>query len=59
MDLPGATQQVWIFLKESDQWQHRPLFMAILYLLRREGVAGAMGARAFWRRWGPLNPILF
>jgi CBS domain-containing protein len=41
MDHADTTQQVWIFLKENDQWQHRPLFLAILELLRREGIAGA------------------
>jgi CBS domain-containing protein len=34
-------RQVWIFLKERDQWQHRPLFVAVVELLRREGIAGA------------------
>src|SRR6266540_2629357 len=41
MEPTGAVQQVWIFLKESDQWQHRTLFLAVLELLRREGVTGA------------------
>lgn len=41
MDDAGVARQVWVFLKESDQWQHRPLFLALLDLLRREGIAGA------------------
>jgi len=41
MDRTGSAQQVWIFIKENDQWHHQPLFLAILDLLRREGVAGA------------------
>jgi CBS domain-containing protein len=41
MEQPDATLQVWMFLKESDQWHGRPLALAILELLRREGVAGA------------------
>jgi CBS domain-containing protein len=41
MEATGSTQQVWIFVKESDQWQHRPLFLAVLEFLRREGIAGA------------------
>lgn len=41
MEPTGMTQQVWIFVKESDQWHHRPLFMAVLDMLRREGIAGA------------------
>jgi hypothetical protein len=30
-----------IFIGESDQWQHRPLFMALLELFRTKGLAGA------------------
>jgi PII-like signaling protein len=30
-----------IFLGESDRWEHRPLFEALLEILRREGFAGA------------------
>jgi CBS domain-containing protein len=41
MDRTDEARQVWIFLKESDQWQHRPLFVAVVELLRREGIAGA------------------
>ena len=41
MDGTDDARQVWIFLKESDQWQHRPLFVAVVELLRREGIAGA------------------
>lgn len=41
MESTGSTQQVWIFVKENDQWQHRPLFLAVLEFLRREGIAGA------------------
>jgi CBS domain-containing protein len=41
MNQQDEAQQVWIFIKESDQWQHRPLFVAVLDLLRREGIAGA------------------
>ena len=41
MNPPDAVQQVWVFVKESDQWHHQPLFLALLDVLRREGVAGA------------------
>ena len=41
MEATETTQQVWIFVKESDQWHHKPLFLAVLDMLRREGVAGA------------------
>jgi uncharacterized protein len=30
-----------IFVGESDQWEHRPLFMSLLELFRRQGLAGA------------------
>ena len=33
--------QVTLYLNESDQWQHRPLHLAILEYLRSENVAGA------------------
>jgi CBS domain-containing protein len=45
MEHTGTAQQVWIFLKESDQWHHKPLFLAVLDLLRQEGVAGATALR--------------
>jgi len=41
MEHTESTQQVWIFIKENDQWHHTPLFLAILEFLRHEGVAGA------------------
>ena len=30
MDRTDDARQVWIFLKERDQWQHRPLFIAVV-----------------------------
>jgi CBS domain-containing protein len=41
MEQQSTALQVWVFLKESDQWHGRPLALALLDLLRREGVAGA------------------
>jgi len=41
MDTSTTAQQVWIFIKESDQWHHKPLYLSILDFLRAEGVAGA------------------
>ena len=32
--------QVTIYLNESDQWQHKPLYIELLSYLRKEGVAG-------------------
>jgi CBS domain-containing protein len=37
----GQGKRVTIFIGETDQWHHQPLFMAILEFLRREGCAGA------------------
>lgn len=34
-------KRVTIYIGETDQWHHQPLFMAILEFLRREGCAGA------------------
>src|SRR6266508_6028167 len=41
MDNTASAQQVWIFIKETDHWHHKPLFLALLDMLRHEGVAGA------------------
>ena len=41
MEQQSVVLHVWMFLKESDLWHGRPLALAILELLRREGVAGA------------------
>ena len=39
--MDGQGKRVTIFIGETDQWHHRPAFMAILEFLRREGCAGA------------------
>jgi CBS domain-containing protein len=39
MDSQG--KRVTIYINNTDQWRHRPLYLAILELLRREGCAGA------------------
>jgi CBS domain-containing protein len=36
---------VTIYINNTDQWHHRPLYLAILELLRREGCAGATVAQ--------------
>jgi CBS domain-containing protein len=45
MDLVGIGKRVRIYLDESDQWQHRPLYLAVVDLLRSEGCAGATVVR--------------
>jgi CBS domain-containing protein len=37
----GLGKRVTIYIGETDQWHHRPAYMAILEFLRREGCAGA------------------
>ena len=39
--LDGEQVLVRIFIGESDQWHHQPLWAALLQRLRREGFAGA------------------
>jgi CBS domain-containing protein len=43
--MDGQGKRVTIYIGETDQWHHQPLFMAILEFLRREGCAGATVAR--------------
>jgi PII-like signaling protein len=38
--------QVTLYLNEADQWHHRPLYLEILNLLRKENVAGAAAFHA-------------
>jgi PII-like signaling protein len=38
--------QVTIYLNESDQWHHKPLYSEILQFLRKENVAGASAFHA-------------
>jgi hypothetical protein len=35
MEHTDIVQHVWIFIKENDQWHHKPLFLALLDLLQR------------------------
>ncbi len=39
--LDGEQVLVRVFVGEADQWQHRPLSIALVERLRREGFAGA------------------
>jgi hypothetical protein len=41
MRLEGSALLVRIFLGESDSWQGRPLYQAVVELLRARGLAGA------------------
>lgn len=37
----GKSKQLTIYLGETDQYHHKPLYMAIIEMLRREGLGGA------------------
>jgi uncharacterized protein len=39
--LEGEQVLMRIFLGESDRWEHRPLYLALVELFRRKGLAGA------------------
>ena len=39
-------QQLSVFICEQDQWQHRPLYLAILELVRAEGTIEEVTAMA-------------
>jgi uncharacterized protein len=39
--LEGEQVLMRIFLGESDRWEHRPLYLALVELFRRNGLAGA------------------
>ena len=39
--LEGEQVLMRIFIGESDQWERRPLYMALIELFRRHGLAGA------------------
>jgi CBS domain-containing protein len=41
MNMDGQGKRVTIYMGETDQWHHQPLFMAVLEFLKREGCAGA------------------
>jgi CBS-domain-containing membrane protein/PII-like signaling protein len=41
MRLDGSAKRLRIYIGESDQWRGRPLYMALLETLKKEGLAGA------------------
>lgn len=38
---PGQATRLTIFVKENDQWHHRPLYTEIVHRAHQEGLAGA------------------
>jgi len=47
MKLPSDGKLLRIFVGESDKWEGRPLFEAIVQLARKEGMAGATAIKGF------------
>jgi CBS-domain-containing membrane protein len=41
MRITGTAKRLRIYIGDSDRWHHQPLALAILELLKREGLAGA------------------
>src|SRR5207244_12375204 len=41
----GTGQCITVYFGAADQWQHQPLAMALLEMLRREGCSGATVTR--------------
>lgn len=41
MHIEGAAKRVTLLIGESDRWEHRSLYEAIVEMLRSEGCAGA------------------
>jgi uncharacterized protein len=41
MTLQGPATRVTVFIKESDQWHHRPLYTEIVHRAHQAGLAGA------------------
>ncbi|MBI2095857.1 MAG: DUF190 domain-containing protein [Candidatus Omnitrophica bacterium] len=47
MKIPEEGKLLRIFVGETDQWQGKPLYEALVLLARKEGVAGATVLRGF------------
>ena len=47
MKIPTEGRLLRIFIGEADKWQNRPLYEEIVYLARKEGLAGATVLKGF------------
>src|SRR5664280_3073943 len=56
MALTGAAQRLTIFIGESDQWHHRPLYAEIVRRAHQSGMAGASVLRGI-EGFGPSSHI--
>ena len=41
MTLQGTATRLWVLVKESDQWNHRPVYTEIVHRAHQAGLAGA------------------
>lgn len=47
MKIPAEGKLLRIFIGESDKWQGKPLYEEIIYLARKNGMAGATAIKGF------------
>ena len=47
MKIPAEGKLLRVFVGETDQWQGRPLYQAIVEMARKEGLAGATAIKGF------------
>lgn len=47
MKIEGKAKKVTVYIGETDKWRHKPLYAAILEVLRHENCAGATAIRGF------------
>ena len=47
MKIPADGKLLRVFVGESDQWQGKPLYEAIVLLARKQGMAGATAIKGF------------
>lgn len=56
MNLEGSGLRLTVFIGESDQWHHKPLYTEIVHRARASGLAGASVFRGF-EGYGASNRI--
>ncbi|MDQ3383676.1 MAG: DUF190 domain-containing protein [Actinomycetota bacterium] len=56
MDLQGSATRLTVYLGESDQWHHRPVYTEIVHRAHAAGLAGASVFRGF-EGYGAANHI--
>lgn len=56
MKLEGSALRLTIYIGESDQWHHKPLYTEIVHRARAHGLAGASVFRGF-EGYGASNRI--